>query len=664
MTKPKLKFGPEVTPTGFSAISVAQFSDLRPARIVREVLQNSMDAAVDAHEQCARVRFRVTSMGKDDVPDFAGYRKAFREAVEFGKHTRGDLSTPDQQVAGRIERALDSLEEDGHYLLSIMDNGVGLDAKRMTAILGDGISSKSGDAAGSYGVGHFTAVPTSDLRYVLYGGVQDSGRRTAAGCAFLASRPSPNSHLQAAKGYLIKKFRVDKEGHVYDFISPSDIPPLVANDLRRIRKEWRHGTVIHIPAFNYFDDNKNEWSLWNIVSKVAAYNFAVAIYGGTLAVEVDENDVYDEEMGVKTLDRETIQEILADERDSQQAAQAKSFFAGLRPSGKYAHAILEVLRSGERHVVKTDFGRMILHLLEPSPTGITRLDLFRNGMWITDRLSQLTRSDFTKNKPFHAVLMPKPGGELHRLIRKAEGPLHNEISIKHLGDKHERQNLRDALKAVAMEIKGLVPKLGGDEYTPDDFLVVETGGEVVSSGTRNFSFYGTPVPVQRANVNERTLQPDGDSIPHDETGGGKKEAQGTQRPSERKERPSRPLPFQSTVVPDGRGGHLVSLRCGEATNDVRLSLRLHENVDATCDRIWPDQIVGIKKVAFKALGDGGGKQPKATKVDPEGKEVSIVGLKANETYLMAIEHDGGDRAGDANAPLRVVLHRPPPTENA
>lgn len=656
MSKPKLKFGPEVTPTGFSAISTAQFNDLRPARIVREVLQNSMDAAVDAGEECARVRFRVTPMGSADLPDFPGYCKAFREAVQFGKDTRGHLSTPDQQIVGRIQEALRRLEKGEHHLLSIMDNGVGLDAKRMTAILGDGISSKSGASAGSYGVGHFTTVPTSDLRYLLYAGVQDQGQRVAAGCAFLASRPGPSGHLKAAKGYLIKKFVPGREGQIYDFIAPSGIPALVANDLSEVENEWGHGTVIHVPAFNYFDDRDGQWSLWHIVSKVAAYNFAVAIWDGTLAVEVDDGGSFEK------LDRDTIEDTLAVEKDSQRAARVDSFFAGLRPSGRDAHAILEVLRSGERHYIDTDFGEVQVQLLVPSPTGVTRLDLFRNGMWITNRLAHLSRSDFASNQPFHAVVMPTLGHELHGLIRKAEGPLHNEVSRKHLDGKQERGNLQAALRTVADRMRDLVPDLGGDEYTPDDFLVVQTGGEAGGGGPRRFSVFGSPVPVQRASMNERSLDPDGEPAEHDSTD--RKGPRNSKKRKEAAERPSRALPFQSAVVPDGPGRHRVSLRCTETVDDVRLSLRLHENVDATCDRIWPDQIVVIRQVAVSKVTGGRPAARRAIKVAPDGKEVSIVGLEANERYLIVVDHDGGDLVDDANAPLRVVLHRPPAMRNA
>jgi len=653
MTAPKLQFGPEVTPTGFAATATALFNDLRPARIVRELLQNSIDAAADAKERVARVRFRITVIGPGDVPDIEGYTHAYHEAVRFSQDTRG-LSTPDQQIVDRIEEALGRLADGGHYMLSIMDNGVGLDEKRMTAILGDGISNKSPAAAGSYGVGHFTAVPASDLRYLLYGGVQANGRRIAAGAAFIASRQgSPGSeHLRAARGYLIKRFSGGQAGRAYEFIDRVDLPSALADDLIAVRREWRHGTVIHIPAFNYFRDEG--WWLWDIVSKVAAYNFVVAIQQGTLEIEVDEDAIDTEKIGVQRLDRETIGDILDVEADRQRAARGDSFFAGLRPSGQVAHSIYQVLIRGESHVVETGFGDMAVQLLVPSPVGRTRVDLVRNGMWITDDLRDLNRSDFTDRETFHAVLMPEPKGELHRLIRKAEGPMHNELSTKHLDDKAEKEGLRDGLRTIRNWLRNHVPEIGNEEYTPDDFLVVETGGELDGQGSRRFSMYGTPVVVQRASMSERLLTAEGDPTNHDSGDENRPRRPSTPRLRPRKpEGPSRPLAFQSTVVPQGSSAHVVSLRCNEGVEEVSLSLRLHENVDATCDRIWSDQVVAISKFVFR----GNGRTPRAATND-SGTELRMHGLVAGEMYEIVVEHEAMDTEdlGGGSA-LQVVLHR-------
>ena len=219
---PKLKFGSTAGTTGFTALDTALFNDLRPSRIVRELIQNSLDAAVEAGKKTAVVRFRVTKIGRSDVPDIEGYEEHFRAAVEDHKGN-GELSDAAQQVVNNIEEALEQLTKNKHYSLSILDNGIGLDEKRMTSLLGQGDSLKSTEASGSYGVGHLASIPASDLRYVLYGGVLKSGQRTVSGCAVLASR-SGKKLPYAAQGFLVKGFGSGKDGKIYDFISDRYIP--------------------------------------------------------------------------------------------------------------------------------------------------------------------------------------------------------------------------------------------------------------------------------------------------------------------------------------------------------------------------------------------------------------------------------------------------------
>ena len=54
-----LKFGPGVS-TGFTPTGIAAFTNLRPAAVVRELIQNALDAAREANERTTFVRFRLT----------------------------------------------------------------------------------------------------------------------------------------------------------------------------------------------------------------------------------------------------------------------------------------------------------------------------------------------------------------------------------------------------------------------------------------------------------------------------------------------------------------------------------------------------------------------------------------------------------------------------
>ena len=65
------------------------------------------------------------------------------------------------------------------------------------------------------------------------------------------------------------------------------------------------------------------------------------------------------------------------------------------------------------------------------------------------------------------------GGELHRLILKAEGPLHDNFSFVRLSQE-EAENLKGSIGTIAEWIKAQVPEIGNEEYTVDDYLVVRT----------------------------------------------------------------------------------------------------------------------------------------------------------------------------------------------
>lgn len=651
---PKLKFGSTTSMTGFTGLDTASFNDLRPSRIVRELIQNSLDAAVEAGEKTAVVRFRVTKIGRSDIPDIEGYEKHFRAAVEDHKGN-GELADAAQQVVNNIEDALDRLKKNKHYSLSILDNGIGLDEKRMTSLLGQGASAKSTEASGSYGVGHLASIPASALRYVLYGGVLKSGQRTVSGCAVLASR-SGKKLPYAAQGYLVKGFGSGKDGKIYNFISDRYIPKGIAADLRKIKSKQGHGSIVVIPAFNYFGDD-NDLSLWDIVSRVAAYNFNAAIFQGNLVVEVEEKH---KKRGIQRLNKDTLSDVLEQSKDRIRADRKGSFFEGLRPSGQNAYSAYQTQLQGERLLVHTKEGDVDVRLLIPSPTENTRVDLFRNGMWITDYIQGLSRADFTNRQPFHAVLAlnAKEGKNLHRLVRNAEGPMHDELAFSRLS-REEKERLKGAIQQIADKIRDQIPEIGTEEYTPDDYLWVATGGNGNGSGTEQFSMWGTPVVVQRPRISQRQFTPNGEKDEHEGDGKGNKGENHKKSSSKNSQTRSRPLPFRSTAVPDGVGKHIILLEIVESFDEVDLTLRIDENIDATCDRIWTDENVLLKSFKFNT---NGAPEPSG-KLEDDGRAIRIHGLSAGINYELVVEYELPEDIENAvDIPvLRVDLHRPQST---
>ena len=239
---PDLRFGPG-TSGGFTPAGVAAFDNLRPAAVVRELIQNALDAARTVAATPAIVRFRVTRTRRDAIPGIESYKSAFAKAVSTQETmTGGALTGQAQLVAETIRHALEREELD---VLSVLDNGAGLNEQRMNALLSDGVSVKGGDATGTYGNGHSTAIPASDLRYVLYGGLTGGGHRIGAGHAVLASHVEEGEqHLRAGDGFYIRDFRAG-HGTLYDYATGHELPVLIATSARLDRS--REGSRIGGP---------------------------------------------------------------------------------------------------------------------------------------------------------------------------------------------------------------------------------------------------------------------------------------------------------------------------------------------------------------------------------------------------------------------------------
>ena len=193
--KPNLIFSPSSTMEGFTSAEVQAFTDLNPAAIVRELIQNSLDAGRDASREKTTVHFELEKVSLNSVPGIERYREAVesaeRDQVKHFKDANAEF--PDQAQA-ILDVINDCLDESQVEVLSILDNGVGLNKQRMTGLLSDGMSIKSGASSGAVGNGHLTAIPASNLRYVLYGGVSD-GKRIASGHAILATFKQDNKKM-------------------------------------------------------------------------------------------------------------------------------------------------------------------------------------------------------------------------------------------------------------------------------------------------------------------------------------------------------------------------------------------------------------------------------------------------------------------------------------
>ena len=578
-TYPDLLFGPGSS-DGFTPAGIAAFDDLRPAAVVRELIQNALDAARAGEVPRAVVRFRLTRMRRDDLPGIESYERAFAKAIATQQGMGGSLSRQAELVVARIKGAL---KQDELEVLSILDNGVGLNEQRMNALLSDGLSIKERGATGTYGNGHSTAIPASDLRYVLYGGITANAQGIGAGHAVIASHLEEGKHhLRAADGFLIRDFRAG-EGTLFEYATHDVVPTLIAQDLDSIREVNGHGTVVIIPAFNNFLE---EASLWDTVSQAASANFFVAIEEGKLKVTV-EDDRPGEEPKTWILDKLTLRNVLDAHKDRRRVA---AFLNGRRAFE--AHRAYE---TGAPHSITTSAGNIDIRLLE-SGAGNTRIDLCRNGMWITDdRRIPGFQQKFTEQVPFHAVLSlnAQNGRDLHEYLRLAEGPLHNSIAIKRLPNK-DAKACRKALGEIVTWILENTPKVQSDAYVPPDYLsldfgdVEDEGGN--GTGRRRKVFWGAPVVIRRnpsRQLHLLSLDPDSEEGEPDRRGQKRKFPNPTS-PDRTRRRPTLPTTFQAASRPAGPNRRRILIQCPNGCKEAQLRLVVDEALDATCERPGQD----------------------------------------------------------------------------
>lgn len=562
----ELRFGPG-SPSGFTPAGIAGFGDLRPEAVVRELIQNSLDAAVEAEVKTAIVKFRLTRRKTRDIPGIQSYREAFRDAVNCQKDRgSGVLPSQAQRVVHVIENALG---QDDQEILSVLDNGIGLNATRMNALLSDGISAKGGAATGTFGNGHSVVIPASNLRYVLYGGITKDGCRIGSGHVVLASRIVPKEeHQRSGDGFLVRGFR----NGTYQCAIDSLIPDLIADDLEEIRQLFRHGTSVIILGFNNFREDE---ALWKMVSKGASCNFFQAIEENRLIIQVE--DVRPgQSIDSNQLDRSNLKAVLEANRDEKRS---RSFL-----SGQKAFEAHEALQSGESHVVQTSLGKIDIRLYERA-SGSPRVDLCRNGMWITsDKNLPGFYYQFQDRRPFHALLLldSDSGGRLHELVRNAEGPLHDKLDAKQRLSLSEARELRSALRNIREWLRARVPEISSDTYTPDDFLVLDFGSDG-EGGKARPSFWGTPVPVIRRDPSSSHSDFGPNPIDH-EYPPRPPHPPHPPRPPRRRQPILRPF-FQVASIPRGSGQRRIHLEFQESCKDAELRLRVDENVDATCDHL-------------------------------------------------------------------------------
>lgn len=565
----ELHFGQTHRPEGFTSAAVAQF-DGSAEPVVRELLQNSLDAADQADVPVAEVRFVVGEANRKELPGWSKYTSVFKAACK--QRRSGPAAKPSQDERMVIERIRESSQPMLIPLLLCIDNGHGLNGARMDALLTPGNTSKGERGAGSFGLGHHAAFGASDLRYVLYGAkyLNDSGlvSQIASGHAILASHRDNDRILRAADGYWFKSGQGSLAFDGTDDCYPNSLPPLLREYLAGVET----GTVVCIAGFNDFRREDDDPTVIDSISRVAASNFSDAIHRGSLIVRVED----DYEGADVVIDRDSLQQILDRYSSNRRAAKQGQI------NGNLAYNAWLTIETGQRYSCGVG-GTISWRLLNASVGEKTRIHVFRKGMWITSHAPYLSNAEFSTTWPFDAVLS-LDSGPLEDLVRSAEGPEHRGIDRKRLDNK-QKKTYRELMATVAAELRSIVGERQDlRDFVPQGFATL-TGHDVRAA--------------------ERLRRP---RMP---AGGGKSEAAvsgGRRRTGAESERTR----HRGTPRPGSRPRYRTSLRILEPSTleahieygedvgsqtELGVRMRAVSGADATCEQPLADDFLRIVSIS-------------------------------------------------------------------
>ena len=581
--------------------------------VIRELLQNCLDAALrEAHRPRAEVHFTIARRSLQDLPGVSEYGRAFKAAKnEVKEPTTNDV----RQAVKRIEDVLASREMN---VLFCRDNGIGLDQNRMKALVSEGQSDKATRGAGSYGLGHLTAYAASDLRYVLYAGRQQ-GNVVASGHAILASHVRSGTR-HSAHGFWRAPTDVFS---LEDGNFPTQIPDLLHDEMSRIADS---GSVVAIAGFNYFHEEKPSAALDDIC-RVAALNFMGAIWEDKMVVSV-----HDEITGQSArVDCHTLETILLPV-SKQQRAPAKGWLAGSQ-----GYRALQTLQTGRRLDNPVDRSVQVhFRPLEGDSRERSRVQVFRDGMWITNSAPRLDTSAFGGVLGFDAVVMlsdadPENHTEFYDLIRNSEGPEHRDLTKLRELERSDKKLLDGMLNCLAEQLRAEAGALSSESgFTPTGFAVFDGDVQRVAERIPRFR--------QRSRGTRKSSGLEGGSAPG-------------QRSRERTRRDrvtSSAVAFRSSVRPrlDESGG--TSTVIGQVLLDEKLTsneelyLRVYveSGSDASCEQPLRNQQVPIAHATINGVAVGRGGQEIAVPQIIDGQVVEFevaLGRPVTDPGLVRIE---------------------------
>lgn len=375
--------------TGINNSGMENFSKNPNGHLVKEVIQNSLDAKDKYNNLPVKVSFKLLKLNNKSIPDIKGMKNTLESCK------KSDESEKAQNI---IEDALKILDNEEIYVLEISDyNTTGLkgansreksDFKNLVGT--SGLSNKSDEAGGSFGIGKNAPFLCSKLRTIIYSSLDDENVLALQGVSRWASHTSDGIDRQGV-GYLAIE---EENGENINF------RPFIGEELNIFDNTFirnKVGTSLFVLGFNENED----WKIDFI--KATIDNYFVAILNGNLEVEIEDVNI----------NKDTIEEIIDKYFDYKKDRLTISYNEVLK-LGKVFNEEIEEL------------GSVKLYLLVGEELDKKIAYVRSNGMKIIDK-------GFRFQKSFIGVLKLN-GNRLNKFIKSLENVSHDDIILGKSGD--------------------------------------------------------------------------------------------------------------------------------------------------------------------------------------------------------------------------------------
>lgn len=469
---------------GFTAMDLADKKEgfTNP---IRELLQNSLDAAREAGRSPCVVNVYIETIRKDQIPCIRQYEEVLEKGIETAR-ARGSFNANSEQRVAPIKKALAKKELP---MLLFSDNGSGMQPKQLDAILSDGVSIKEDErSGGSFGVGHLSSYMLSSLRYVLYATKYKNGDETKSlftGSPILAGHEDTNPTAQRGKRGRIVRQKPDSENNP-KFAYLDEFPNFIDKKMQSLDS----GTLVCMLGLTEDWGDDAEYA---IVS-----NFFHAIAHTGLSVTVHQNG------GKKEISDDVVNHLIESRKNNLRKRGDDIL------SGKAVHqAWLAVKEDGTQHdIILANKDKV--HVCIKSDSDVdSAIILVRNGMVIARHDCMLSsdmnnlRKD-TGFEPFTAVIDvdDRNAPKLFELVKGAESPYHNKLQTKVLVGTKER-GLKKLLKELSEKIKEKLNTIERDSFSLPLFEVENNENAHTVGQGGGQSITGTPTKRKRADQKKK-----------------------------------------------------------------------------------------------------------------------------------------------------------------